>query len=256
MPHEEVTIGDARLILGDCREVLPGLPKVDACITDPPYSSRTHAGHDASANGHRGVGKDAATRSTLGYESLSETDVWTFAKAFARISDGWIVWMCDHALVPHIEAALGASGRYVFAPLPFYAPGSRVRLSGDGPSSWTVWIVVARTAAQKAWGTLPGGYVLPPGAKEHAHMGGKPTWLMQQLVSHYSRQGDTVLDPCAGSGTTGLACLSLGRRFIGIERNRRSFDLACERIACAQAQGSLLPPEAPTKPAQEALVLP
>lgn len=250
MTPERVVIGDAQLWHGDCRDVLPGLPNVDAVVTDPPYSSRTHAGHDASVNGHRGAGKDAAARSALGYESLSETDVWTYAKAFARISDGWIVWMCDHALVPHIEAALGASGRYVFAPLPFYAPGSRVRLSGDGPSSWTIWIVVARTAAQKAWGTLPGGYVLPAGAKEHTHMGGKPTWLMQQLVSHYSRQGDTVLDPCAGSGTTGVACLSLGRRFIGIERNRRSFDIACERIAHAQAQQPLFAPGFTAPPEQ------
>lgn len=239
MSGDDVTIGDCRLIHGDCRDVLPGLAQVDAVVTDPPYSARTHAGHDASANGCLGAGTDTATRATLGYEALSESDVGTFAALFAHISGGWIVWMCDHHLVPHIQRALGDAGRYVFAPLPFFAPGSRVRLSGDGPSSWTVWIMVARTAAQRAWGTLPGGYVLPSGAKEHTHMGGKPTWLMQQLVNHYSQRGATILDPFMGSGTTGVACVQLGRRFVGIEIERRSFDAACRRIDDAQRQARL-----------------
>lgn len=75
MPFEEVTIGNARLILGDCREVLPTLPKVDAIVTDPPYSERTHAGYDASACGHLGAGKDGAVRSPLGYGFLTESDI-------------------------------------------------------------------------------------------------------------------------------------------------------------------------------------
>lgn len=138
-----------------------------------------------------------------------------------------------------ISAELEALGRYVFAPLPFYAPGSRVRLSGDGPSSWTNWIVVSRTAAQHRWGTLPGGYVSGPGWNDKQRMGGKPTLLMDSLVSDYSRRGDLVLDTHMGAGTTGVACARLGRRFIGCEIDGEAFDLSCERIHAAYAQGRL-----------------
>ena len=64
----------------------------------------------------------------------------------------------------------------------------------------------------------------------------------------------TVLDPFMGSGTTGVACAQLGKAFTGIERERKYFDIACERIARAQAQGTLLPPEEPRQPVQEGLL--
>lgn len=251
---EKVVIGNAELWQGDCRDVLPLLGKVDAVVTDPPYSERTHAGHDASASGHNGLGKDAARRSALGYAALSDADIAAYVSAVAGVCDGWIVTMTDHVLAPVLQRELEASRRYVFAPLPFYAPGSRVRLSGDGPSSWTIWIVVARTAKQSRWGTLPGGYVAEPGWREREHMGGKPTSLMDRLVADYSRPGNTVLDPYMGAGTTGVSCHNTGRRFIGIEIERKYFDIACERIARAQAQGQLLPHDEPIHPVQDGML--
>lgn len=236
---EWVTIGRARLALGDCRDILPTLPKVGHIITDPPYSERTHAGHDASAKGHLGAGKDNASRADLGYGSLSLGDVDALANAFAEACDGWIVWMTDHTLAPHIGAALERNGRYVFAPVPYHHPGRSVRLAGDGPSSWTDWLVVARTAAQHRWGTLRGGYVAGPGWDDKVRMGGKPTRLMQLVVSDYSRAGQLVCDPFMGAGTTGVACAKEGRDFIGIEIDPAAFDIACRRIEDAQRQGDL-----------------
>jgi site-specific DNA-methyltransferase (adenine-specific) len=64
----------------------------------------------------------------------------------------------------------------------------------------------------------------------------------------------TVLDPFMGSGTTGVACAQLGKAFTGIERERKYFDIACERISRAQAQGTLLPPEETRQPVQEGLL--
>jgi 23S rRNA G2445 N2-methylase RlmL len=215
---------------GDCREIIPTLGPVDHVITDPPYSERTHKGHDASANGHAGFGNDGCERNQLGYDALSTQDVSSFSKLFASISTGWIVWMTDHHLAPAIQSGLEEHGRYVFAPLPFYAPGSRVRLSGDGPSSWTIWIIVARTAAQSRWGTLPGGYVAEEGWRDRIHMGGKPLPLMTSLVRDYSRPGDLILDPFAGSGTTLEAAKLLGRRAIGIEREERHCETAANRL--------------------------
>ena len=78
---------------------------------------------------------------------------------------------------------------------------------------------------------------------------------MSWLVALTTRPGETVLDPFMGSGTTGVAAVEQGRRFIGIERERRYFDIACERIARAQAQGSLLDERA-AHPQQQELELP
>ena len=238
---EEVTIGDCRMIFGDCREVLPTLPMVDAVIVDPPYSKRCHEGHDS------------AGKKKLGYHCLTHQDVNFLAAEYALRCKSWIVWMTDSDLALFVRQSLESVGRYAFAPLPFYQPGRSVRLFGDGPCSWTDWIIVARTTAQSKWGTLPGGYVAGPGWNDKARMGGKPTHLMRALVSDYSRPGDMVLDSHMGAGTTGVACAIEGRRFIGIEIDRAAFDIACERIDNAYRQAPLLP-ILPVKQIQEALI--
>lgn len=232
---EKVVIGNAELWRGDCREVLPLLPRVDAVITDPPYSERCHAGHDAGASRAR----DSAERKALGYLALTLEDVTFFSEQYTRVCSGWVVWMTDSDLALAVRTALEKAGRYAFAPLPFYQPGRAVRLSGDGPSSWTDWIVVARTKAQMKWGTLPGGYIAGPGWNDKARMGGKPTLLMDALVNDYLRRGQTVLDTHMGAGTTGVSCMNHGRRFIGCEIERDAFDIACNRIAQAQSQAKL-----------------
>jgi len=247
---EEVTIGDCRLILGDCREVLPTLPMVDAVIVDPPYSARTHAGHDSGSR----PGRDGGERVELGYAHLTTQDVKALAAEYALLCKGWIVWMTDSHLTITVRQSLEAVGRYAFAPLPFYQPGRSVRLSGDGPCSWTDYIVVARTRAQSKWGTLPGGYVAGPGWNDKARMGGKPTHLMRALVSDYSRPGDLVLDTHMGAGTTGVACALEGRRFIGVEIDRDAFDIACERIDNAYRQGQMFPSGPIHKQEQGALI--
>ena len=230
-------IGDATLYLGDCRDILPTLPKVDAVITDPPYSERCHAGHDVGA----AKARDGSERKELGYSALTLDDVRHLAEDYARVCDGWIVWMTDSDLALAVRTHLENAGRYAFAPLPFFQPGRAVRLSGDGPSSWTDWIVVARTKTQMRWGTLPGGYLACSGWNDKALMGGKPTLLMKALVSDYSRPGETVLDTHMGAGTTGVAAVQLGRKFIGIEINARHFDIACRRIDDAYRQAPLIP---------------
>ena len=227
-------IGNATLYLGDCLEILPTLGKVDAVITDPPYSERCHSGHDSSIGA-----RDGAIRRVLDYSFLSASDVNELAAAYANICHGWIVWMTDSELALAVRNAMQEVGRTTFAPLPFYQSGRSVRLSGDGPSSWTDWICVSRTKAQAKWGTLPGGYVGRDGWNDKACIGGKPTRLMNALVSDYTRPGDTVLDSHMGAGTTGVACMNSGRKFIGVEVDAGRFDIACKRIEDAQRQGRL-----------------
>lgn len=219
------------IFLGDCREIMPQLGSVDHVITDPPYSERTHKGHDRSASYDEGFGRDSAARKKLGYNALSESDVAVLSGLFTNTCSGWIVWMTDHVLAPSIERSLSELKRCTFAPLPFYAPGSRCRLQGDGPSCWTIWLVVARTANQNRWGTLPGGYVAEEGWRDRLHMGGKPLRLMTALVGDYSREGDTILDPFMGSGTTLRAAKDLGRKAIGIELEEKYCEIAARRLA-------------------------
>jgi site-specific DNA-methyltransferase (adenine-specific) len=225
-------IGNATLYLGDARDVLPGLGRVSCIITDPPYSERAHAGHNAV--------QGTALMRSLGYAALTEADCAALSRLFCDVAEGWVVWMHCHSLAPAITAGLSECGRYVFAPLPFFQAGRSVRLTGDGPSSWTDWITVARTPAQIRWGTLPGGYVAGEGWNDKARMGGKPTRLMQCLVNDYSRPGDLVCDPFMGAGTTGVACARESRAFVGVEIDAEAFDTACRRIDAAQRQGDLL----------------
>lgn len=228
-----------RLFLGDCLDVLPSIDPVDAIFVDAPYSRQTHQGHDASADGHKGFGFDGANRQAIIYQSWSQYEVGEFCRVAAAACNGWILSMTDHWLAPEWRQALTDCGRYVFAPLPYYAPGSRVRLSGDGPSSWTIWLVASRTAKQSRWGTLPGGYVRKPGWESPQYIGGKPVQLLEELIGDYSRPGQVVCDPCCGSGTAGVAAIRKGRAFVGVERDRTAFGIAVARIEAELSRAPL-----------------
>ena len=242
-PHTELRVGDYREVLSDV--------ECDALIVDAPYSARTHGGHDgaptvgthalhrsgegsqAHATGYRGTWPPK--RRAISYSGWLPADVAAFCAFWSPRTAGWIVTITDHTLAPVWSKHLAEGGRYVFAPLPWYAPGSRVRLSGDGPSSWTCWIVVARPrhAPYTKWGTLPGGYVFTTGyGKSRADklVGGKPLWLMRALVRDYTRPGDLVCDPCAGGGTTLRAAQLEARRAIGSELDPATHAKAVARL--------------------------
>ena len=230
--------GGADLRLGRWQDVLGDL-ECDALITDPPYSARTHVGHrDGVFDTNKQKGFQ---RRDLSYASWTEDDVRAFVAHFAPRPRGWFVAFCSHDLAPVYSAALEAAGRYVFAPLPWVQIGGRIRLSGDGPSAWTCWIVVARpkTREMQRWGTLPGAYVGQGGGgcgESHTHeraelVGGEPLWLMKALVRDYSRPGDLVCDPCAGGGTTLLAAVTERRRAVGAEMDPAHFEIANKRLS-------------------------
>jgi hypothetical protein len=202
--------------------------QVDCIITDPPYSERVHKGQTDN-------------RRDIDYTSLSPADVQAWAKAWAPRVRYWIAVMCDHSLIPAWSAALSAARLYTFAPVPCVITGMTCRMTGDGPSSWAVYLVVARTKAASKWGTLPGAYVVSP---EHergaARIGGKPLPLMQQIVRDYSRPGMLVADPCAGHATTLVAALQAGRRVWGAECDPAAHAAAVARLERVTAQPQLI----------------
>lgn len=226
---------DVRLYLGDCREIMPLLTGIDSVISDPPFSARTHAGHDAvKGDGHTGNGTKTV-REVISYGAWSDEEVSAVCRMLP--AHGWTCIITDHVLARDWERRMKEAGRYVFAPIPVIARGRSVRLTGDGPSSWTDWLIPARTKAEIKWGTLPGVY---EGSKTTIeHKGGKPLNAMCRIVEDYSRPGDTVLDFCMGAGTTAIACLRTGRKFIGIEKDPQHFETARQRIERELEQGRL-----------------
>ena len=226
---------------GRWQEVLQGI-EVDALIVDPPYGARTHKGHRVGVKGSENymrvdkrdgsvVSSGKPKRKDIEYSSWSPEDVVEFVDSWAPRTRGWICAMTSHDLFSAWESTLLAHDRYVFAPIPIVIPGMTVRLTGDGPSSWCVWMVVSRPRSRQfsKWGTLPGAYWGKSGQK--IVTGGKDLMVTTAIVSDYSRPGDIVCDPCAGGATTLIAAASLGRQAIGAEMDCKVFKKAQNRIA-------------------------
>jgi hypothetical protein len=154
-----------------------------------------------------------------------------FVNTMAPLVRGWMVSITDDELFPVWKAShSGVSKLYAFAPLPLVERGGNCRIHGDGPSSITTWVSVARPRKEpySKWGTLPGEYSGPRELKPV--VGGKPVWAMRAFVRDYSRPGDLVCDPCAGGGTTLVAALEEGRRAIGCEPDAGRYEIAVRRI--------------------------
>lgn len=222
------------LYRGSWQRALKSVHHVDAIITDPPYGKSVHEAYGEDSNLVSGR-RDGAKARSIDYECWTPAQARRFVAQLSPKCRGWFVVMTSHDLVNAYSDALERAGRYVFAPLPFVAVGSRVRMCGDGPSSWTDWIIVARPRSPKyvKWGTLPGAYIVPPGHSERGEkdlVGGKPVWLMRALVRDYSKPGDLVCDPCAGAATTLIAAAIEGRRAVGAEVDKETHRRALERI--------------------------
>lgn len=212
------------LRLGDWRTVLEGV-EVDAVVTDPPFGERVHDFVVQRADGTSEAGLQP------GYEHWTRDHVFEFVRSWSPRTKGWMACLTSHDLIPHFEDAYAESGRYAFAPVTALVTGMSVRMLGDGPSSWTLYLMVARprTKAMMEWGTLPGGYH-GPASRESSGGRGKPEWLMQAIVRDYTRRGDLVGEPFCGYGATFEACEALGRRCVGSEVNIAAHDEALLRI--------------------------
>jgi len=210
----------ADLRLGRWQDVLEGV-ECDALIFDAPFGKRTHAGHDAAPN-----------RAELGYECFTPANVIEIVDSFSPRCRGWFCTITSHDLAPCWRAALEAQGRYVFAPLPVIDKGRSTRMLGDGPCSWSDWLIVARprTREMSKWGTLPGYYMRSHGDDRSERKGGKPLDVMRAIVRDYTRPGDLVCDTHAGHGTTLLAALTEGREAIGAEVDPEAHAAARARL--------------------------
>lgn len=206
------TIGGATLYLGDCREVLPTLGKVDAVVTDPPY------GIGFARQPTKWQRRAGAT--PVNWDN-SPSEIVPFLTA---LSDCVVVWGGNYYEMPPSRGWLSW-----FKP---DAPPSMASLE----LAWTSRNQNARQISHSISAT---------NAERVGHPTQKPLAVMEWTI-RMANAGETILDPFMGSGTTGVAAMRLGRKFIGIEIEPRYFDIACRRIEEAQRQADLF-----VKPVEE-----
>lgn len=214
MAFEELLIGNARLFHGDCREILPTLPECDLILTDPPYGIGEAAGKNKS-RGKLATAKDYGN------------DAWD-----NEPPPGWVIEL----MRAKARWQILFGGNYYILP-----PTSCVLVwdkdnTGDFADAELAWTNLRKAVRLKKWRW--NGMMQENMAKkeEREHPTQKPVPVMEWAITQAPADVLTVCDPFMGSGTTGVACVNLGKQFTGIERERKYFDIAVERIARAQAQ--------------------
>lgn len=253
-----VIIGDATLYCADCMDILPMLSNVDCVITDPPYEAEAHTLQRrkrgfVTASGGREVLADA-----LPFGAMT-CDVRDGAcKHIAEICSGWALYFCQAEAVSSWRDAAITAGQTYKRAMVWIKPDGMPQFTGDRPGMGYESIVAAWCGSGRSvWngGGRHGVFVFNKNdCKGSApHPTTKPVPLMAELLQLFSNHGEPILDPFMGSGTTGVAALQLGRKFIGIEREERYFQIACKRIEQAAAQGRLFEHEQP-KQKQEILI--
>jgi DNA modification methylase len=223
---EQVSIGDATLYLGDCREILPTLPKVDAVITDPPYGTQDLGG------GYGRHDKDGVAE-TIANDADLEALTTAFPLMANLITDGWLLAFYAARRAPQFHDATSGAPWYGSVVWDKGQPGLgyHIRYAHED-------IAVFRIGEPKR-PPVPILSVVRAGPVAERHPHEKPVRVLGALVAWASPEAGTVIDPFMGSGTTGVACMNLGRQFIGIEIEPRYFEIACERIEQAQKQQRL-----------------
>ena len=201
----KVEIGNATLYLGDCMDILPTLDKVDAVITDPPY------GIGIASNPVRQMHKKMDWDSSVPEPSLIDACI-----AFGEVA---VIWGGNYFELPPSQCF------YIWDKL---QPQEFSLAMCE--QAWTNKKGVAKIYKQSVLSYR----------KEHPTQ--KPVELMAWCINQIGNP-QTILDPFMGSGTTGVAAIQLGRKFIGIEREPKYFEIACERIQAAVNQGQLFEPE-------------
>ncbi len=204
--------------LGDCRDILPTLGRVDAVVTDPPY----------------GIAKNMQGGTWGASNKIKKMQEWD-----QNAQQEWV----DDIIKLNVPAIIWG-GNY------FITPSSRC---------WLVWkkpYFPTMADCELAWTNFDANARVwegnrTDGQKEHPTQ--KPVSLIQWCIRH-TDNAQTILDPFMGSGTTGVAAVKLGRKFIGIEIDPGYFDIACRRISDALARPDLFI-ERPAPAKQEALEL-
>lgn len=257
---KEVVIGDARLLLGDCLSVMSELPSasVDLVWTDPPYGHSNHDGDfNASLNKHRGIESKPIENDSMD-EMRAVVDAMlsdavrllnqdsciccccggggpkpTFAWVANRMDSGGLEFF--HSIIwDKLNPGLGWRYRRQHEMVMIaHKKGGSLRWQDDAKAVRNIYSQ------------------MPP--RNRVHPNEKPLEMVAHFINLHTYAGDMVLDPFMGSGTTGLAAVQLGRKFIGIEIDEEHFETACRRVSDFVSGDMFIAPPSP-KAVQEPLI--
>lgn len=237
LPFRREIIGNCTLYLGDCREILPTLGPVDSVVTDPPY------GIALDTNNHRFSGGSSETKAKRGRSGKDhESEIYGDAQDFdpthlLDVGREHVIWGWHN-----FPDRLPRGACLVWIKRNDVAFGSFL---SDAETAW-----FSRGHGVYCFRDL--SVFAEASTREHPTQ--KPVQLMRWCVE--KTKGGLVLDPYMGSGTTGVACVRLGRRFVGIEIEPKFFDIACRRIEVATNQPDLFVASPAAQPQQLSLMEP
>ena len=225
--REEI-IGGCRLLLGDAMSIMPELPLSDLAVSDVPYALTT-GGVSKSSKTMSGIfaAHNYANDGQLIMATVPFPEMMAGIHAALKANADCYVMANDKNVHPLTDAALAAG--FQFHNLLAWdkiTPTANRWYMKNLEFTLYLWKGRARTINN------PGSKQLIRGGveKESGHPTEKPVHLMAEYIANSSQPGQTVLDPFMGSGTTGVAAVQLGRKFVGIEIDELFFDLACQRI--------------------------
>jgi DNA modification methylase len=223
------------LYLGDCREILPTLGKVDAVVTDPPYGISRDRGMGGGGYDGFGGGVKRNARTYVGEWDADRPTPETF-RLMLDAGEHLIIW----------------GGNYFSDCLPM-------------SQKWLFWdklqTMPSYSDGEMAWTNLPGtstkkftynGSGLMSAEKGRVHPTQKPVELLSWCIGLIPPPATLIIDPFMGSGTTGVAVVRRDRKFIGIEIEPKYFDIACRRIANEASQSRMVFEEEKPKPIEQA----
>jgi site-specific DNA-methyltransferase (adenine-specific) len=233
---------------GDALAILRELPdtSVDAVITDPPYSSGGMMRGDRTAAGSHGKYQGDAVHHLpeFGGDSRDQRSyaywcaLWLAECRRVTKPAGLLISFTDWRQLPATTDAIQSGGWVWRGVIPWYKPNTRPQ-SGrfTAQCEYAVWGSNGAMPVDRTRGTFPGFYEYQP-ERNKEHVTQKPLGLMRDMVAIVP-EGGIVLDPFAGSGTTGVACVNSNRLFIGVEMTKHYADAAAARFRAAAAQGVL-----------------
>lgn len=212
---EDVIEGKSRwcVVCGDGIAAQKGMEDgaIDAVITDPPYNKRTH-------KGARAKGGKLIDDSTVEFDSLVSTE---FYGDSLRVAKRWCLAFCAAEQLGDYEAT--ASDQWIRAGI-WVRVGASPQFTGDRPATGADAVAIAHRKGRKRWNGGGGhalwqhGFAPEEVGPNRGHPTRKPLLLMRELVRLFTDKDEVILDPFAGSGTTGVAAIAEGRRVILYER--------------------------------------
>lgn len=215
---------------------------VDVTITDPPYEAEAHTMQRRQKGRHTVVGREEyrqVNAAPLTFAPITSEQRSEVAHQIARVTRHAAIVFCQIEAVGDWRLALEAGGMRYRRTIPWIKPDAMPSLHGRWPGQSFEAIVLAthRGARPCPVGGKAVSYTFVReklgvgGLQKMPHPTTKPQPLMRALVADFSVEGDLVIDPFAGSGSTGVACRMLGRRFIGWESDVNMAEIARRRIA-------------------------